>query len=158
MRLVLKRTLVGAMILFFILVAGLNNWDVLYGRYVAHSFFSNLTAGSLEAAAKNMYFDEEDGTDNWERSGAGTAWIKRVQDLREQGVHAVSYKNLRVQNDDSSPVGRVTLTIEEQGEPRDYQVVFFFKGSLADFGIARFQQIDELDGNPEWQEALSGAY
>jgi len=151
----LKRTLIGAIALFFILVAGLNYWDVLYGRYVAHSFFSNLTAGSLEAASKSMYFDAEKGTDNQEQGGADTAWVQRVEDLRAQGIYPVSYKKLRVQNDDSSPVGRVMLTLEEQGELREHQVVFFFKGSLHDFGIARFQQIDEPNHSPQWQEALS---
>ncbi|MFF2887990.1 hypothetical protein [Paenibacillus sp. NPDC057967] len=154
----LKRTLIGAVILFFILVAGLNYWDVLYGRYVAHSFFSNLTAGSLEAASTNIHFGEENGENKREQSEANTAWAQKVRDLQEQGVHAVSYKNLRVRNDDSLPVGRVTLTFEEQGELREYQVVFFFKGSLADFGITRFQQIDEPAQSPEWQEALSGMY
>lgn len=155
----LKRTLIGAIALMVTLVVGLNYWDVLYGRYVAHTFFSNLTAGSLEAASNSMYFDEEEkGTDNQEQGGAGAAWAQRVQDLRGQGIHAVSYKNLRVQNDDSSPVGRVTLTLEEQGELREYQVVFYFKGSLNDFGIARFQQIDEPNHSPEWQEALTSVH
>ncbi|REK76435.1 hypothetical protein [Paenibacillus paeoniae] len=154
---VLKGSLIGGVIVCCIMVFGLNHWDVLYGRYIAQSFFSHLTTGNLTAASEDIYFHREDGTYTREGNGANATWIERVQNLQEQGIHAVSFKSLKVQNDDGEPVGSVILTLEEKGELKDYRLVFFFKGNLSDFGIIRFQQIEAPDQYPKWQEALSGA-
>lgn len=121
------------MIVFVVLalymgIVALNDWDLIYGRYAAHSFFRQLVNENEQ---------------------------KSIEELQGEGIRIKGYKQLMVESDDASAVGKVALTVDENGTEKEYSLVFYFNGNIKNYGIARFEQIDPIDPHSRLIAAIS---
>ena len=151
----LKKSFLALIILTLLLAVFLHYWDVIYGRIMAASFFSNLKNGHFQDASNDVYYSSQFNLGSDMRN-ANELWVNRVQDLKNRGTYIQNYQDLKVFHDDGEAVGKVTLSIMENGKSSNYSVIFYFNGNISNYGIARFEQVFDPGQTSEWQSAISG--
>ncbi|MCR3923465.1 MAG: hypothetical protein NUK65_13290 [Firmicutes bacterium] len=88
-------------------------------------FFDYVAAGDYEKASEFVAFYDEYtdvGLEEHTEEEAKFIWIKRMNDLEEQGIYLESYQDLELYRDDGYPHGNVELVIAADDEKTKYEV------------------------------------
>lgn len=134
--------------------------DKTQSKNAAKGVLDNLIKQDYDKAFRSVYFYDRDSDLEpvipYEE--AKKKWIKRVTDLTEKGTYLVDYKQLRVNLEDTYPVGTVDLVMMEDGEKKVKENVKLWFGLSGDewkLGNLdyRYNEIEE-----KWESALSGNF
>ncbi|WP_461204901.1 zf-HC2 domain-containing protein [Clostridium sp. DL1XJH146] len=130
----------------------------------ATKFFKNIKEENYEEAFEYLYYYDQasDLPPNISYEDAKEIWINRIKDLKENGTYLKSYNELQVRIDDSYAIGKLELTLVENGEEKTFETSIWF-GPTSDILIGpiwfRTWKVGNLnDGTEksEFEKAISG--
>lgn len=144
--------IISSLIAFFIPT------DKNQSKNAAKAVLDNVIEQNYEKAFASIYYFDEasDSEPTISYEEAKNRWIKRVKELKEQGVCVVDYRQLHVRLEDTYPVGTVDLILMENGEKvvkKDVYLWFAEREGSWKLGNFDFHN-DEKEEN--WEKALSG--
>ena len=150
-------------VIFVIVVGGLGAIfipgiiDQNQSRIAAKSVLDNVIDENYEKAFESVYFwdvaSDLEPTISYE--DAKYKWIKRLIDLKENGIYIIDYSSLRVWLDDAYPVGTVNLIVMENGERvLKKNIRLWFAPKDGSWRLGNLYSINDQD---ELLKALSGS-
>ena len=140
----------------YIFVPGL--MDSSESRNAAENVLDNLIKGNYEKAFDSVYYYDKasDLEPTISYIDAKNKWIERVKSLKTNGVYIVDYTQLRVELEDTYPVGSVNLVVMENGTEKIKEDVQLWFGKSEDGWKLGNLNYYKGDVDEDWEIALSG--
>lgn len=134
--------------------------DQLQSRNAVKGVLDNVIDQNYEEAFESVYFYDiaSDLEPIISYEEGKKRWIQQVKELGEQGIYLVDYKKLRVDLDDTYPVGSVDLVFMENGEKKVKKGVQLWFAERDDkWKVGNFDYLYD-DIEEQWEHALSGNF